>query len=468
MSKAATLFFSADADAATLHKRITPSDEQFDEQMGRWNALADWLIETLGEESGLSVDTKLQGSYLYGTQVNPRRGEEFDIDVGFIFKWNGANDKGEYGPWDLKHMVQDALQVYAGENTDEVHEVAEPKKRCCRIHYKNSFHIDVPVYHLHSTTGVLSLATQDDEWEESDPKALYLWYKNLVDDDYTRNKLRRQIRYIKAWAGLKFEEHEGRPTSVMLTVLMAEALDELSDEAAASDDDLFYQLVFAIKERLELDFYVENPINAGENLNRLSGQEMTKLLEQLASLADTAARAVEADSELEAADIWQEAFEFLFPMPESLAVLSKAATNLPVHSVLPDIRVIAYPTNTGSSSGVIEGRNDIGPVPKEYTLEFEVLNYDQLPAGSECFWTARNSGEEAVAKIDMGHNRGYGRKVIDFTAYNGIHHMDCVVRQWGKTIAQRRVPVRIAGPTFLPPRNPPRPSWVKLRQKGRR
>ncbi len=467
MGYAATLFYSSDNEATTLHKRITPSDEQYDEQMERWNDLADWLIEKLGEESGLSVDTKLQGSYLYGTQVNPRQGEEFDIDVGFIFKWRGSRDDGQYGPWDLRDMVQDALREYAGENEDDVREVAQPKKRCCRIHYKNSFHIDVPVYHLDSASGKLSLATQDDEWEDSDPKALYLWYKNLVSDDYTRNKLRRQIRYIKAWAGLKFEEGAGRPTSVMLTVLMAQALSDLGDEAAASDDDLFHQLVVKVKERLEDDFCVENPVDDEENINRLSGQEMTRLLEKLASLEDTAARAVDAESELEAADIWQEAFEFLFPMPESLAILSEAASNLPVQTVLPDIRVIAYPVGS-SATNVIEGRNEIGPVPKNYTLQFEVLNYDQLPPGSECFWTARNSGAEAISKIDMGHRRGHGRSVTDLTAYNGVHHMDCVVRRFGRTISQRRVPVTIIGPSFLPLRNPPRPNWTSLRRRGSR
>lgn len=70
MGYAATLFYNADPEVSSLHRRIVPSDEQYEEQVERWNALADWLIERLAQDSDLSTDTKLQGSYQYGTQIS--------------------------------------------------------------------------------------------------------------------------------------------------------------------------------------------------------------------------------------------------------------------------------------------------------------------------------------------------------------------------------------------------------------
>lgn len=467
MSHAATLFYSADKEATTLHQRIMPSDEQYGEQESRWNDLADWLIAKLRDESGLSTDTKLQGSYKYGTQVNPLHGEEFDIDLGFIFKWAGSCTDGEHGAWDLKNMVQTALVQYEAENPDDVRKVGDAKPRCNRIHYNNAFHIDVPVYHLDTDSGTLSLATQDDEWEHSDPKALYLWYKNLVEDDYLRHKLRRQIRYIKAWAALTFTEGQGRPSSIMLTVLMAQAMDKLGDDAEASDDDLFEQLVASILATIEDDFRVENPVDQSENLNRLTGQEMTHFLVKLQALADTASRAVNADGELEAANIWQEAFSFLFPMPETLTMVTESARQLPVQTIMPEIRVLAYPKG-GTEQNAKESWNEVGPVGKDHILIFEMVNHQDLPTGSECYWTVRNNGREAMISTDLGHYKGHGRTVIEHTAYNGKHFMDCTVKLRGAVIAQRRVPVTVIGAKFAVLRNPARPSWVKLRNTGRR
>ena len=48
MGAAASLFYSSnDSQKQTLHRRIIPSDEQFEEQQDRWNALAEHVIKDL-------------------------------------------------------------------------------------------------------------------------------------------------------------------------------------------------------------------------------------------------------------------------------------------------------------------------------------------------------------------------------------------------------------------------------------
>jgi hypothetical protein len=80
------------------------------------------------------------------------------------------------------------------------------------------------------------LATAEYGWEHSDPKAFYLWFKERFDD-FERAKVRRQIRYVKCWAGLKFSESNKRPSSTLLTVLVAEAFEQSIDEHFHADDD---------------------------------------------------------------------------------------------------------------------------------------------------------------------------------------------------------------------------------------
>lgn len=203
MGAAAALFYSSnDSEKQTLHRRITPSDEQFEEQKDRWHALSDFLGAKLKESSGYSIRTWLQGSYKFGTQVRPiGPEEEFDIDLGIYYEWSGLPAEGDHTPEKLKSFVQDGLEAYLRDTSDtEVEEVGDPKPRCCRIHYRNNFHIDVPAYHLDADRDARSLVT-DNGWEESDPKAIYTWFRDSFDDA-TRARVRRHVRYLKTWAML--------------------------------------------------------------------------------------------------------------------------------------------------------------------------------------------------------------------------------------------------------------------------
>src|ERR1700685_2880054 len=99
MGAAASLFFSSnDAEKQTLFRRCTPSEEQYDEQKDRWNDLASHLTADLKERSGYSIRTWLQGSYKFATQIRPvRRGQEFDIDLGVYYEWEGKPQDGRHG-----------------------------------------------------------------------------------------------------------------------------------------------------------------------------------------------------------------------------------------------------------------------------------------------------------------------------------------------------------------------------------
>ncbi|MES2622936.1 MAG: CBASS cGAMP synthase [Patescibacteria group bacterium] len=466
MSKNSSQFYSTNPDIQTLHKKIIPSDGQNTEQTERWNDLRDYLVEDLAEKTGYLVTSWLQGSYKFETQIRPGSMlEEFDIDLGIYFNWSGGPDDGKYTPIQLKKMVLQSLVEYQLEAKDEVLNVADPKTRCARIHFLGNFHIDVPVYHIDPDRDIRHLATEDNVWENSDPKALYAWFKKECNESQNGQQLRRLVRYLKMWATQKFREEE-RPSTILLTVLVVKAFKELS--LVSSDDDfVFENCIGKVIESLNLVSIVENPVDTKENLNRMPKESFANFLHQLTILYEIAKRGTSASTQADASMIWQEAFHHFFPLPEELKNSSSAETALMVVQFTPEIHVSAQPKDNFSIRPYI-GQNKIGPIPKNCNISFVLTNYLYLPYGCTLEWMVRNEGGEAEEMNDLGHFSGKAVSMSRNSAYNGTHFMDIVVKtQHGTPIGFRRVPVTIDGPA-IPPRNPKnKPGWRKIKNKKR-
>jgi hypothetical protein len=435
MGSAASLFhIPNEKERQTLHRRIIPSDEQFEEQQERWNLLANHLTADLKERSGYAVRTWLQGSYKSGTQIRPvHRDEEFDIDLGVYFEWQGNPGDGRHRPNALRSFVQESLNAYARDNRDNVREVCPPKPRCCRIRFSKSFHIDVPAYHLDPSRDARTLATENG-WETSDPKAFYVWFRNGFDD-LARAKVRRHVKYVKAWAALKFDDDGTRPSSILLTVLVAEGAKALGPSGLNADDDTLRDILEKIVSRLKADRKVPNPVNHEESLARLSDAAMTTFIDRLKAFLSVAKRATAQKTEIGGADIWQEGFEHLFPMPDATKVLTEVARNLPIPTAMPEIKVTAV--SRDNTARRFSDVNKIGPIPKNCDIRFEVVNPHAMPANSQVFWMVRNEGREAENINDLGHIAGGGLTASEHSAYRGTHYMDCVVKLAGQTIAMQ-------------------------------
>ncbi|MBO3463971.1 hypothetical protein G7B40_039365 [Aetokthonos hydrillicola Thurmond2011] len=255
MGIAASLFYSISTDKQTLHRRIIPTDEQREAQQQRWNDLADYLKAELKIRSGYSIYSWLQGSYKFATQLRPLSiGDEFDIDLGIYFQWQGKPHQGSFSPLQLKTMVQECMELYAQEQ-DDIKKVASPKMRCNRLHYKGDFH--------------------------------------------------RQV---------------------------------------------FTPTIFVTAERKKPLFGQTN------NWNNV---------------------------------------------------------------------------------------DFIGPIPKDCSITFKLMNSAFLPPNSTVEWTVRNEGAEAEINNDLGHPAGKGLVATERSSYKGTHYMDFVVRQYGRVIGVKRVKVII-------------------------
>lgn len=464
MGVAAKQFYNPDDRENTLAYRVRPSDEQVEAQRERWNDLVEVVTGGLRDAFSMPVSSWLQGSYKFGTQIRPAKmGEEFDIDLGVYVEWNGSADSGEIKPLALKNKVQSLLEEYAKDEANDASDVADPKSRCNRICFTDDFHIDIPSYHLDRSADCRDLATQENDWEDSDPKAIYVWWKQQFDGA-SRDRARRMVRYLKMWAALSFK-NGSRPSSILLTVLVADGLGRTDTESLSGDDEFFRAVIDQTIRRLEKSPSVTNPANTSdtsEDLNRLSDEDCKKFLDGLVNLLSIADRALAAADEFESADIWSEAFKHFFPFPsdyeQTVAEGKTAIKNAPaVIRYDPDVQVVA---TAGKRRWT--GLNGIGPILKGSEIHFEVVNAAELPEGATVYWTVRNEGAEAEATNDLGHVAGTGLTNKEGSAYKGSHFMDVIVKLNGKIVGRRRVKVQVSG-LGIPIRNAKRPAWTKLR-----
>ncbi len=464
MGHASSLFNGVGED--TLHARVTPSEEQRKYLQKHWSDLAEYLKPSLRERSGYEISSWIQGSYKFGTLIKPvHKGEEYDVDLGIYFHWQLSDDGAEPTPEQLRDWVQTECEDYSAEVYDIKDVIRPPKERCSRLVYEQQFHIDVPVYHFDPETDKVRLATFTKGWEPSDPEKLYNWFKDYVENP-ERDQLRRVIRYLKGWAAVTFApEAKARPSSVVITVCAADAF--LAEGVAAAnlqDDDALLTVSRHMFERLSAEARVENPIDATEDLNRIPADDMPDLLRALEGLVNAGQRASEAVDMPGAALAWADALSYLMPLPEAdvEVVDERSGTAL---MVLPEIRVTV---TDASGRQLATYMNEVPSVVKGCSLKFSITNPAVVPHFATVEWTVRNHGTEAEKIGDLGHRdpRATGMETTENTAYLGRHFMDCVVKLEGSIWAVRRVPVRVRA--AAPPRNPPRPQWVKVRSLLRR
>lgn len=462
MALASTYFYNSnDPDKQTLHRRIRPSDSQFEEQQDRWNSLKEFLLPKLEARSGYELKSWLQGSYKFGTQIRPvRQGGEFDIDLGVYYCWARDTGDGTRSPKVLKSYVQDSLREFARLNQDVDHVADPPKLRCCRIHFEGTFHIDVPCYHLDPDADERELATERDQWEQSDPKALYQWFTSTFDD-VTRERVRRLIQYTKAWAALKLSNLAEPPSSVLLTVLVSNTIVDNRALVQGPEDEVFAATIDALCDTVSSNQEVLNPVDNTENLAvRMTPESWRAFSNALLDLQKVAESALQCETDFAACSTWAGAFEHLFPLPETDRI-DEEARNLPALRTLPEVRVTAV--SNDNSAFTYTGVNRIGPIRKNCKIAFRVTNVANFPVSTQFAWMVRNEGTEAEDVNDLGHNAGRGISASERSAYNGTHYMDCVAVVSDRIISVRRVKVVIHGEA-APRRNPiKKPNYVSIR-----
>lgn len=302
----------------------------------------------------------------------------------------------------------------------------------------------------------------------SDPEKMVDWFQDRLDGD-ERAQARRTVRYLKAWAALRFEEdRDAQPSSLMLTVLAADAFADVVQGLNVKDDEALKIVVEEVFDRLSASSVVNNPVESDQdqNLNRLGEDEFGRFMDALERLRDIARSAVEAESEPDAAAIWTEAFDYLLPLPDVTGMAeADMAKGSMVLVAAPSVRVAVSAEKGGPPRQVFTN----GQVDLAYRgewLRFSVTNRHLLPLRAEVRWVVRNVGQDAYEENDLGHSElDDGMFHDEYAAYHGRHFMDCEVRVSGRLHALTRIPVAITR-TKMPLRHPPRqPAYTRLRSR---
>ncbi len=440
MGISANLFYSSNSENDTLHKRVAPSQEQLSYLQENWNNLASYLKQGVSLHYGLNSETWIQGSYKFGTLIRPVSMEfEYDVDLGLYLTPKTEDLEKLPSAYSYRNYVRNLLEVYT-QSDSEADKVATPsKEKCERLHYKKNFHIDVPAYKLINDNHLL--ATLPDNWQDSNPKELYLWFRGECEKAKDPQQLKRIIQYVKNWAAQTFMSHgkEFQPSSIMLTVLVTNAYLKLNREISIDDDDSLTLIVSEIYSKFIFDSAIKNPTDSSENLNRMSEEGSRNFSTELASLKGTCLAAARTTNKFMASRMWERAFGHFFP----IAAEEYASGQLPAR-INPEIDIDLLHSEYGSP--VYTTHNSIMQVPKQCHLHFRITNPEQLPAGCKVEWVVRNAGKEAMNTNDMGH------KIIgtglfehkEHTAYHGQHYMDCTVYDaHGSFYSFKRVPVAV-------------------------
>jgi hypothetical protein len=464
MGVARDLFFMESSNVQSLHRRITPTEFEIQHLQERWNHLADFLKDYFDSVTEMPTRTWLQGSYKFGVIVRPLyKGDEYDVDLGLYFVCPLRDLSQCPSNKEIKGWVQNALLDYQEQNNDVIGVLTPAKERCARISFSNGLHVDVPVYLLDQSSDRRVLATETHGYEDSDPKAIYLWFKAQVANP-ERRQVRRVVRYVKAWCGLvrKYKKIETL-SSVTITVLAAGSYLSISNEADG-DDEVFVRTCTAMMASLNATSVVQNPVSKRENLNRLDNGALATFLRELKFVIEIGEKALACSDSLAAANYWTEIFAHFFPLPADSGGELKTGQSTALVIPKPMVKVVVKVTESGQPTrdiGTFDG-DKLLVVFKGYSLWFLVANASVYPVHAEIKWIVRTSGGEAESVSDLGHISSSSLTVPNYetTKYAGLQFMDCLICVNSRVIAQQRTRVEIRN-AHLPKRVVPKRRFVR-------
>jgi hypothetical protein len=285
----------------TFHERVALFQGKKESLTTSRDAVRDRIRKHFREQLKLKVpEFRSQGSFEMDTTVNPLDGE-FDVDDGVYLQHLDESDCSTWPtPETIHKWLVDATDGHTNEKPID-------KRTCVRVRYAGQYHVDLPSYG--KLNGENLLAEKGEKgWHRSDPTALTNWFNDLARQ--RENQMRRSVRFVKAWADYQCDKRGKMPSSLILTVLVAQNF-----QGHERDDVCLANTVRVISDSVGLVFCVYNPVDASEVLTaRLSEEEKQRFQEAIADLANDASKAVNNDSQQEASKLWRAQLGDRFPL----------------------------------------------------------------------------------------------------------------------------------------------------------
>jgi hypothetical protein len=290
------------------------SEAEFNAAVTSYNAVGNWLSNENSALAPYKPEILPQGSFLLGTAIKPIS-EKDDIDIDIVCKLSGKNPNWKQK--DLKRIVGDRLK----ENNTYKQMLDEEGRRCWTLEYRkfsqknDQYHMDVLPAIIASgyrtilersfsdmqDTNYEKLAihitdnqeknydwdTNQENWLKSNPFGYAKWFINQATvpttkmfslnesvkpvPKYQTNKLplQRVVQILKRHRDIKFDGHDEKPISIIITTLAARAYKKQTNILEALENVINNMHLYII-ERVDPITgqkykFIGNPVNPAEN-----------------------------------------------------------------------------------------------------------------------------------------------------------------------------------------------------------
>lgn len=150
-----------------LMSELTPTQYRNAEE--KYRAVGGWLADGNSSLAVFAPEVYPQGSMLLGTTVRPYGQSEYDLDLVCQLHW--CAHQPPLTIYDWVHGRMAANETYR--------EMLEKLKRCLRLNYSGSFHLDVLPACPNEKLGNGSIVVPDRKlecWMHSNPKGFAMWF----------------------------------------------------------------------------------------------------------------------------------------------------------------------------------------------------------------------------------------------------------------------------------------------------
>jgi hypothetical protein len=254
---------------------LTPT--QFRNAEEKYQAVGDWLATDGSSLAVFAPEVYPQGSMLLGTTVRPYGQSEYDLDL--VCQLHRCAQQPPLTIYDWVHARMAANETYR--------EMLEKLKRCLRLNYAGSFHLDILPACPNDRIGNGSIIVPDRKlecWKHSNPKGFAAWFleqcrlrdelaermlkasveplPSAVPSQY-KFPLQRIVQLMKRHRDIYFSGGRDIARSVILTTL-AGRFYEGQRSLSLALEGVLDGIYFALEASLTVP-RIENPTHPGEN-----------------------------------------------------------------------------------------------------------------------------------------------------------------------------------------------------------
>jgi hypothetical protein len=426
-------------------------------------------LEEYNKEKGTGykvAESIVQGSVAMQTVIQTEE-NNYDIDVGIAFSKDNLPEPitSENNTKAVKNMVHTALLKKCSAFKYE----PEKHTNCIRVIYANGYHIDFAIYRRYKNDqGEYTYEHCGADWLYRNPRSITKWFKTR--DKANDFNLKRVVRLLKAY--LKQDSSWNVPGGLIQSVLADECF-----QSSSRLDEMLYNTITHIVDRLETNIEVYNPVDNDENGNKISllrnenhrdqGTKMKSYLQKgvnkLSILFDdkcTNEQALRAWGDFFNHTYWGDLADNLVSksLNEYSSLYKYAGEEVYDYNETEEFMEDLFPTSkqyelkiecTVEQAGFqadtlfnfLRLHKYLKPLKK---LHFKIIKND-VPYPYEIYWKVLNRGLEAEKRNKIRGQIVKGTNThTENTEFSGNHIVECYVIKKGECVAMDKVEVPIS------------------------